>query len=68
MRRAHQRSRLGSVLALYLIEALKPPFVRRGLEALEMSWILESNRGMRNILEHIGAYPYKRYRVYEKRI
>jgi len=56
------------VLALYLIEALKPPFVRRGLEALEMSWILESNRGMRNILEHIGAYPYKRYRVYEKRI
>ena len=68
VRRAHQRSRLGSVLALYLIEALKPPFVRRGLEALEMSWILESNRGMRNILEHIGAYPYKRYRVYEKRI
>ncbi|MGV6473719.1 GNAT family N-acetyltransferase [Azotobacter vinelandii] len=68
VRRAHQRSRLGSALALRLIEALKPPFVQHGLEALEMSWILESNRGMRNILERIGAYPYKRYRVYEKRI
>ncbi|WP_349616333.1 N-acetyltransferase [Azotobacter salinestris] len=68
VRQAHQRSRLGSALALYLIEALKPPFVRRGLQALEMSWILEGNRGMRNILEHIGAYPYKRYRVYEKRL
>lgn len=68
VRQAHQRSRLGSALALYLIEALKPPFVRRGLQALEMSWILEDNRGMRNILEHIGAYPYKRYRVYEKRL
>jgi len=68
VRQAHQHSRLGPVLALRLIEALKPPFVKRGLEALEMSWILESNSGMRNILEHIGAYIYKRYRVYEKQI
>lgn len=68
VRQTHQHSRLGPVLALRLIEALKPPFVKRGLEALEMSWILESNSGMRNILEHIGAYIYKRYRVYEKQI
>lgn len=68
VRQAHQLSRLGPTLALYLIEALKPPFVKHGLQALEMSWILESNSGMRNILEHIGAHAYKRYRVYEKRI
>jgi hypothetical protein len=68
VRQAHQFSRLGPTLALCLIEALKPPFVRRGIEALEMSWILEGNAGMRNILEHIGAYVYKRYRLYEKQI
>lgn len=68
VRKAHQFSRLGPTLALCLIEALKPPFVRRGIEALEMSWILEGNAGMRNILEHIGAHEYKRYRVYQKRI
>ena len=68
VRRAHQFSRLGPTLALCLIKALKPPFVRRGIEALEMSWILEGNAGMRNILEHIGAREYKRYRVYEKQI
>lgn len=66
VRQEYQNSRLGPALALLLIEALKPPFVRHGIEALEMSWILESNAGMRNILEHIGTYMYKRYRLYEK--
>ena len=53
---------------MLLIEALKPPFVKRGIEALEMSWILESNAVMRKILEQIGATAYKRYRIYEKHI
>ncbi len=64
----YQNSRLGGVLALLLIEALKPPFVRHGIEALEMSWILETNTRMRNILENIGTHTYKRYRIYEKDI
>lgn len=68
VRQMHQHSRLGPTLALLLIEALYTPFVKHGIQSLEMSWILESNTGMRNILEHIGAYIYKRYRVYEKRI
>ncbi|TWI56726.1 hypothetical protein IQ22_01178 [Pseudomonas duriflava] len=68
VRQAHQFSRLGPTLALLLVEALKPPFVRRGIEALEMSWILESNTGMRTILEQIGTHQYKRYRVYEKQL
>jgi hypothetical protein len=31
-----------------------------------MSWILEDNDGMRNIIESIGGEVYKRYRVYRK--
>ncbi len=68
VRQHYQFSRQGPVLALLLIEALKQPFVRRNIEALEMSWILETNTGMRTILERIGAIVYKRYRLYEKRI
>lgn len=64
----YQFSRLGPVLALLLIEALKAPFARRKIDALEMSWILETNTGMRTILERIGAHAYKRYRLYEKHI
>lgn len=68
VRQRYQFSRQGPVLALLLIEALKAPFVRRKLDAVEMSWILETNTGMRTILERIGATAYKRYRLYEKRI
>ncbi|KQZ81563.1 MULTISPECIES: hypothetical protein [unclassified Pseudomonas] len=68
VKQRYQFSRLGPTLALLLIEALKPPFVKRGIEALEMSWILESNAVMRKILVQIGATPYKRYRIYEKHI
>jgi hypothetical protein len=68
VRQEYQFTRQGPVLALLLIEALKQPFVRRKIHALEMSWILETNTGMRTILERIGAVAYKRYRLYEKRI
>ncbi|AMB88088.1 DNA-binding protein [Pseudomonas agarici] len=68
VRQRYQFTRQGPVLALLLIEALKAPFIRHKLDALEMSWILETNTGMRTILERIGATAYKRYRLYEKRI
>jgi len=64
----YQFSRTGPIIALLLIEALRDPFARRKIDALEMSWILESNSGMRHILERIGAVAYKRYRLYEKQL
>jgi hypothetical protein len=33
-----------------------------------MSWIIEDNQGMRNIIETLGGRLTKRYRLYEKRI
>lgn len=68
VRQEHQFSRMGPVIALLLIEALRDPFKKRNIDALEMSWILESNTGMRTILERIGAIAYKRYRLYEKQL
>lgn len=68
VRKEYQFSRIGPVIALLLIEALREPFAKRNIDALEMSWILETNAGMNNILEKIGAVPYKRYRLYEKQL
>lgn len=68
VRQQYRFSRMGPIIALLLIEALKAPFEKRDIEALEMSWILETNTGMRTILDRIGAAPYKRYRLYEKAI
>jgi hypothetical protein len=64
----YQFSKSGPTLALLLIEALLPPLAKHKVNEVEMSWILETNSGMRNILERVGAVPYKRYRLYEKQI
>ena len=42
--------------------------VARGIDSVEMSWILENNAGMRNIIETIGGRVSKRYRMYEKNL
>ena len=66
VRRSHQHSILGAALALRIIHALREPALRRGLEQVELSWILEQNRPMRDIIEAIGGIAYKRYRIYER--
>ena len=38
----------------------------KGLTSVEMSWILDHNQGVRNIIESVGGEITKRYRMYEK--
>jgi hypothetical protein len=66
VRREYQHTRLGPALAFMVIDAVRQGVIRRGIREVEMSWILEDNDGMRNIIETIGGKVYKRYRVYEK--
>jgi hypothetical protein len=66
VRQRYQKSRLGAALALMVIEACTAPAVRRGVLTAEMSWILDDNLGMRNIIESLGGKAYKRYRIYSK--
>ncbi len=66
VRRRYQHSRLGPTLAFVVIDAVRRELHARGVRDVEMSWILEDNDGMRNIIETIGGEAYKRYRIYEK--
>lgn len=68
VRKRYQHSRLGPTLAFMVIDALRRPVVRRGIREVEMSWILEDNSAMRNIIESLGGIAYKRYRLYEKNL
>ena len=63
-----QHTPLGIALALLVIHDLRQPVIERGITGVEMSWILEDNKGMRSILERIGSRLYKTYRIYEKRV
>lgn len=66
VRQRVQRTRLGTALAMLVIDAARQTALRRGATQAEMSWILEDNRGMRSIIESLGSRCYKRYRIYGK--
>jgi hypothetical protein len=68
VRREFQNSTLGMALAYKVIDAVRSPIIRQGINEVEMSWILEDNDNMRHILESIGGEAYKRYRIFQKAI
>ncbi|MBT8368188.1 MAG: N-acetyltransferase [Deltaproteobacteria bacterium] len=61
-------SLLGAALAFMVIADLKQPALKRGLKEVELSWVLEDNKGMRGIIESIGGRDYKTYRIYSKEL
>jgi hypothetical protein len=68
IRRKYHGTLAGAALLPLMFHRLKGPFFARGLEEVELGWILEDNGPMRRVLEGIGARVYKTYRVYEKAI
>lgn len=66
VRKQFQNTPLGLALAFKVIDAPRQAGLARGFKEVEMSWILEDNKAMRNILATIGSKEYKRYRLYEK--
>lgn len=66
VRRRFQSSPMGAVMAYGMIQAVRQAGLRKKIEHVELSWILEDNKGMRHILESLGAESYKTYRLYEK--
>lgn len=61
-----QSSLLGTAMVYQMIAALREPARRDGIKQVELSWILESNQPMRNVIESLGGDAYKRYRIYQK--
>lgn len=68
VRQKYQNTRFGPALAYMIINAVMEAGKARGLERVEMSWILEHNHGVRNIIESVGGQITKRYRMYEKEL
>jgi len=66
IRRKHHGTVLGATLLPLMFERLRVRFLERGMESLEMSWILEDNMAMRRVLEGLGGKAYKKHRIYEK--
>ncbi len=61
-------SLMGAALAFGVIADAREPAIKRGLKEVELSWILEDNKGMRGIIEFLGGRVYKTYRIYSKKL
>jgi len=68
VRQEYQNTRFGPALAYMIINAVMEAGKAKGLERVEMSWILDHNHGVRNIIESVGGQITKRYRMYEKEL
>ena len=68
VRYRYHDSMLGAALAFSMFAALHPAAIKRGIKEVELSWILEDNKGMRNIIEAMGGRVYKTYRIYSKEL
>lgn len=66
VRQKYQNTRFGPALAYTVVKNVTDAGVARGLERVEMSWVLDNNHATRNIIESIGGEVSKRYRMYEK--
>mgnify|MGYP006275090051 CR=1 FL=1 len=61
-----QNGPLGGTMAMMLIDHVRAEVYNGGTQFAELGWILEDNKGMNNMLIHIGCRHYKTYRIYEK--
>jgi hypothetical protein len=68
VRSQYHDSLLGAALAFSVIAGLQQGLIKRGIKEMELSWILEDNKGMRNIIEAITGRVYKTYRIYCKEL
>ena len=68
VRQKYQNTRFGPALAYMIINGVMEAGKAKGLERVEMSWILDHNHGVKNIIESVGGKITKRYRMYEKEL
>lgn len=68
VRRSIASTMLGAAMPMHLIASVWESAMEMGIRRVELSWILEDNLPMRNILNKFGAAQYRTYRVYGKQL
>lgn len=64
VRKEFQNMPIGAALAVAVVEQLRAGCRELNVYDAELSWVLETNRGVRSLLEAFGAQAYKTYRIF----
>lgn len=68
VRKEFQNMPIGAALAIAVIEQLRASCREYKVYDAELSWVLETNKPVRNLIEAFGGKPYKTYRIYSKEL
>jgi hypothetical protein len=68
VRKKYQGTAKGAALAMGVIDRVWEYHLAHGRTGAELSWVLEDNQAMRDMITAIGAKPYKTYRIYQKQL
>jgi hypothetical protein len=68
VRSQYHNSLMGAALTFGIFADVHQPGLKRGIKEVELSWILEDNMRIRNIIESISGRVYKTYRIYSKKL
>lgn len=66
VRKKYLNSMLGPFMTGSIMAKMYREIEKRGIQTLEMSWVLEDNKAMNGLAEQMGGRHYKTYRVYQK--
>ncbi len=66
VRKEYQNTAIGGAMAFALIEECRIYGEKAGCTHAELSWVLEENTRLSKMLETIGCWRYKNYRMYGK--
>ncbi len=66
VRKEFQNTAVGGAMAFALIEECRIHAANSGCTHAELSWVLEDNSRLSKMLETIGCWRYKNYRMYTK--
>lgn len=66
VRKKFQNTVIGGAMAFALIEECRIQATKAGCTHSELSWVLEENTRLSKMLETIGCWRYKNYRMYTK--
>lgn len=66
VRKKYHATAKGAALALGVMVKIHAYHRAHGKQRAELSWILEDNTRMHEMIRLVGAEPYKTYRIYEK--
>jgi GNAT superfamily N-acetyltransferase len=68
VRRRFQGGSMGAAISFGMIDHIRHALHESGVRKVEMSWILEDNKGMNSLIHAMGGKLSKRYRMYGRAI